>query len=116
MFSSITDSNHSIPVPLVYSNFPNPNERRELKCSFIYTKDNLKVSCDRRVRWEVLRQVEQHSASRVGGRAGDHWALAASLLGFAPDRDTTYSARGLAKLQETLQRRSGVTSPGPLGS
>ena len=29
--------------PLLYSNRPNPNERRELKCSFIYTKDNLKV-------------------------------------------------------------------------
>ena len=30
-------------VPLVYTNRPNPSERRELKCSFIYTKDNLKV-------------------------------------------------------------------------
>lgn len=30
-------------APLLYSNRPNPNERRELKCSFIYTKDNLKV-------------------------------------------------------------------------
>ena len=74
------------------------------------------MSCDPRVRWELLWQVEQHSASRVGGRAGDHWALAASLLGFAPDRDTTYSARGMAKLQETLQKRSGATSPAPLGS
>ena len=30
-------------VPLVYTNRPNPNERRELQCSFIYTKDTLKV-------------------------------------------------------------------------
>ena len=31
-------------VPLVYTNRPNPNERRELQCSFIYTKDTLKVT------------------------------------------------------------------------
>ena len=33
-------------VPLVYTNRPNPNERRELQCSFIYTKDTLKVYLD----------------------------------------------------------------------
>ena len=31
-------------LPLVYTNRAHPNEKRELKCSFIYTKDNLKVS------------------------------------------------------------------------
>ena len=39
-------------APLLYANRPNPNERRELKCSFIFTKDNLKV-----LRWNFTSQV-----------------------------------------------------------
>ena len=30
-------------IPLIYCNRPNPSERKELKCSFVYTKDTLKV-------------------------------------------------------------------------
>lgn len=31
-------------IPLIYCNRPNPmSEKKELKCSFIYTKDTLKV-------------------------------------------------------------------------
>ena len=39
-------------APLLYANRPNPNERRELKCSFIFTKDNLKV-----LRWNITSQL-----------------------------------------------------------
>ena len=30
-------------IPLIYCNRPNPSERKELKSSFVYTKDTLKV-------------------------------------------------------------------------
>ena len=42
-------------APLLYSNRPNPNERRELKCSFVFTKDNLKVLRDEMfsVSWQL---------------------------------------------------------------
>ena len=32
-------------IPLIYSNRPNPSEKKELRCSFVYTKDTLKVRC-----------------------------------------------------------------------
>ena len=34
-------------IPLIYSNRPNPSEKKELRCSFVYTKDTLKVRCSR---------------------------------------------------------------------
>ena len=41
-------------VPLVYTNRPNPNERRELQCSFIYTKDTLKVNLHKKSTFSLV--------------------------------------------------------------
>lgn len=80
--------------PLLYSNRPNPNERRELKCSFIFTKDNLKVL--------------EHSTSRIGEKETDHWAITAQLSPAAQDRSEVniYDSNNLEKLERTMAGRS----------
>ena len=85
-------------APLLYANRPNPNERRELRCSFIFTKDNLKVL--------------EHSANKIGDKAADHWAISSQLSTTAPDKGelNIYEKHNLDKLEKTMAGRSARPS------
>ena len=51
-------------IPLIYCNRPNPSERKELKCSFVYTKDTLKVSS-----FKKLKLFRSHPELALDGGA-----------------------------------------------
>ena len=51
-------------IPLIYCNRPNPSERKELKCSFVYTKDTLKVSS-----FKKLKVFRSHPELALDGGA-----------------------------------------------
>ena len=48
-------------LPVLYSNRPIPGERKELRSSFLFTKENIKIT--------------EFSAARIGERISDHWAV-----------------------------------------
>ena len=81
-------------VPLVYTNRPNPNERRELQCSFIYTKDTLKMM--------------DHAVQKIGDRSQDYWAISASIAAIATEKGeaSPYSDTNLSTMEEALGARA----------
>ena len=52
-------------LPVLYSNRPIPGERKELRSSFLFTKENIKIT--------------EFSAARIGERISDHWAVTGSV-------------------------------------
>jgi len=85
-------------VPLVYTNRPNPNERRELQCSFIYTKDTLKMM--------------DHTVQKIGDKSQDHWAISASIAALSSEKGelSPYSQANIQKMEEALHSRSSLDS------
>ena len=102
--------------PLLYSNRPNPNERRELKCSFLYTRDNLKVvqiaflnpSKGNAICFKVL----ENNVTKLGEKGTDHWGiygLMTSVVNEKGENLNIYDAKNVVKLERALTERAGST-------
>ncbi|XP_023319983.1 uncharacterized protein LOC111695055 isoform X4 [Eurytemora carolleeae] len=81
-------------LPVLYSNRPIPGERKELRSSFLFTKENIKIT--------------EFSAARIGERISDHWAVTAEVIPCQEKGEPSlYTPDQIGKVRALLSARGG---------